>query len=92
MELELSAGEIMAMAADYFTQKNWTMTLNLPHCERFEKASDLGHYLINQEITEEEEVALITAYNNLVAPDVTRKMIDESITLTTQLTFLSQTL
>ncbi|MDP3268483.1 MAG: type IV secretion protein Dot [Legionella sp.] len=76
MELELSAGEIMAMAGDYFTQKNWTMTLNLPHCERFEKASDLGHYLINQEITEEEEVALITAYNNLAAPDVTRKMIE----------------
>ncbi|HDS3847501.1 TPA: type IV secretion protein Dot, partial [Legionella pneumophila] len=27
MELEMSAGEIIAMAGDYFTQANWTMDL-----------------------------------------------------------------
>ncbi|WP_277619262.1 hypothetical protein [Legionella norrlandica] len=76
MELEMSAGEIIAMAGDYFTQADWTMNLDLPKCERFNSPTELGKYLINKSIEPKEEAALITAYNNLAAPDVTRKEID----------------
>ncbi|WP_018577793.1 hypothetical protein [Legionella shakespearei] len=76
MALELSAGEIIAMAGDYFTQADWTMVLDLPKCERFNSAIDLGKFLIHQPVKQEEEDALITAYNNLAAPDVSRKEID----------------
>lgn len=76
MPLELSAGEVIAMAGDYFTQANWTMNLELPHCERFESTVELGKRLIAQPIQQKEETALITAYNNLAAPNVTRKIID----------------
>lgn len=76
MSLELSAGEIIAMAGDYFTQADWTMNLTLPHCEPFESPVRLGEYLINQTITQEEQSALLSAYNNLAAPDVTREQIE----------------
>lgn len=76
MELEMSAGEIIAMAGDYFTQANWTMNLDLPKCELFDSPVELGKYLIRKPIDSKEESALITAYNNLAAPDVTRKEID----------------
>ncbi|HAT7747358.1 TPA: Dot/Icm T4SS effector CegC1 [Legionella pneumophila] len=76
MELEMSAGEIIAMAGDYFTQANWTMDLDLPKCELFNSPAELGKHLIRKPIDPKEENALITAYNNLAAPDVTRKEID----------------
>lgn len=76
MDLELSAGEITAMAGDYFTEANWTMTLDLPHHKDFKTMEKLGAYLINSAIKPEETAALIRAYNNLAAPDVTRKKIE----------------
>lgn len=76
MALEMSAGEIIAMAGDYFTQADWTMVLDLPDCDRFNSAIDLGRYLIRKPVEQQEEAALITAYNNLAAPDVSRKEID----------------
>jgi len=76
MALELSAGEIIAMAGDYFTQADWTFVLNLPHCETFDSPVTLGRYLINQKITQDEQNALLSAYNNLAAPDVTREQIE----------------
>ncbi len=67
MELEMSAGEIIAMAGDYFTQANWTMDLDLPKCELFNSPAELGKHLIRKPIDPKEESALITAYNNLAA-------------------------
>ncbi len=77
MKLEMSAGEIIAMAGDFFTQANWIMDLDLPQCESFNTAIDLGNYLISKDINSKEEAALIKAYNNLAAPDVSRKEIDK---------------
>lgn len=82
MNLELSAGEIVAMAADYYTDGKWTMDLDLPNCERFDTPLELGRYLIRQKIKAKEEAALIKAYNNLAAPDVTREQIDRIYTIT----------
>ena len=76
MQLEMSAGEIIAMAGDFFTEANWTMDLDLPKCDHYKSAIDLGRYLINQKCDSKEEAALIKAYNNLAAPDVSRKQID----------------
>ncbi len=81
MDLELSAGEVVAMAGDYFTQADWTVGLNLPHCERFESSVDVGRHLIDSPVTQEEQSALIAAYNNLAAPDVTRSKIDRIQTI-----------
>lgn len=81
MSLEMSLGEIIAMAGDFFTQANWTMDLDLPDCDRFRSSIDLGRYLIRQPVTQKEESALITAYNNLAAPDVSRKQIDRIYTI-----------
>lgn len=91
MDLELTAGEIIAMAGDYFTEANWTMTLDLPHYEDFETMEELGAYLIASEIKSKETDALIKAYNNLAAPDVTRKKIDTiyQINKTTYIPFFS---
>lgn len=76
MPLELSAGEIIAMAGDYFTDANWVMDLNLPPCHQFENYHDLGNYLIDRSITDEESDALLRAYNNLASPEVSRSHID----------------
>lgn len=81
MDLELSAGEVIAMAGDYFTQADWTLHLKLPKCERFESSVELGKRLINSPVTQEEASALITAYNNLAAPDVTRTKINRIYTI-----------
>lgn len=75
MDLELSAGQIIAMAGDYFTQADWTMSLNLPQCEKFSSPIELGKYLIRQKITQAEQDALFTAYNNLASPEVTKEQI-----------------
>ncbi|KTC84926.1 hypothetical protein [Legionella brunensis] len=85
MTLEMTAGEIIAMAADFFTDRNWNMKLNLPSCHSFKMAEQfadqpsscsLGEYLIEQPVTHEEESAFIKAYNNLASPDVNRANID----------------
>ncbi|MDI9817967.1 MULTISPECIES: type IV secretion protein Dot [unclassified Legionella] len=82
LELEMSAGEIIAMAGDFFTDRNWNMKLDLPSCSNFEKnladktAGSLGDYLINQLVKASEERALIAAYNNLASVDVSRKNIN----------------
>jgi hypothetical protein len=76
MDLELSAGEIIAMAGDFFTDANWTVDLELPKCGLFENTTRLGKHLINTPVRQKEEDALIRAYNNLAAPNVTRKEID----------------
>jgi len=75
MALEMSAGEIIAMAGDFFSQANWTIDLELPSCKKFKSAYELGRKLISKPVTPKEEAALITAYNNLAAPDVSRKEI-----------------
>lgn len=77
MDLELSSGEIVAMAGDYFTEENWSMDLNLPQCQEYKNGIDLGLYLIKKPIEDKESKALITAYNNLAAPNVTRKEIEQ---------------
>lgn len=91
MKLEMSAGEIIAMAGDFFTQADWTMDLELPKCDSFKSAIDLGRYLIRKKIDPKEEAALIKAYNNLAAPDVSRKEIDTiyKITNSTYIPFSS---
>lgn len=76
MELELSAGDVIAMAGDYFTQADWTMYLDLNQCANFINPVQLGEFLIAKPVANKETSALITAYNNLAAPDVTRKQID----------------
>ncbi|ASQ47488.1 type IV secretion protein Dot [Legionella clemsonensis] len=85
MRLEMTAGEIIAMAADFFTDRDWNMKLDLPSCHSFETAENfsldalnnsLGDYLIEQPVTEKEEDALLKAYNNLASPDVSRANID----------------
>ncbi|KTD76501.1 hypothetical protein [Legionella waltersii] len=82
MGLELSVGEIIAMAGDFFTDANWTVDLELPKCGLFQNPTKLGKHLINTPIRPKEEDALIKAYNNLAAPDVTRKEIDRIYTIT----------
>ncbi|OCH99472.1 type IV secretion protein Dot [Legionella jamestowniensis] len=85
MRLEMTAGEIIAMAADFFTDRDWNMKLDLPSCHSFETAesfameassNSLGDYLIEQPVTDKEENALLNAYNNLASPDVSRQNID----------------
>lgn len=85
MKLEMSAGEIVAMAGDYFTDRDWNMKLDLPSNHSFETAQlfsnnnarcELGDYLIDQPVSPEEENAFIGAYNNLAAPNVSRANID----------------
>lgn len=82
MSLEMSAGEIIAMAGDFFTQANWTMDLNLPPCDDFKSAYHLGHKLISKPVSPKEEAALITAYNNLASPEVSRRDINRIYKIT----------
>ena len=77
MTLEMSAGEIVAMAGDYFTEENWSMDLGLPKYEEFENGIELGQYLIQKPIETQESCALKTAYNNLAASDVSRNEINQ---------------
>lgn len=77
MALEMSAGEIVAMAGDYFTEEDWSMDLGLPKYAEFENSVELGQYLIQKPIEAKESRALKTAYNNLAASDVSRKEIDQ---------------
>lgn len=81
MALELSAGEIVAMAGDYYTEENWAYDLDLPQCNEFNSPKELGAYLVNRPILEQEEAALVTAYNNLAAPEVSRADIDRIYTI-----------
>lgn len=76
MDLELSSGEFIAMAGDYYTNKDWTLRLHLPRCERFESGIEIARRLIDSPITDEQQSALIECYNNLASPDVTRTKIN----------------
>ncbi|KTD17861.1 hypothetical protein [Legionella jordanis] len=84
MNLEMSAGEIIAMAADFFTDRNWNMKLDLPSFHSFKTAASFSHnssrsmgeYLIEKPLQPEEEEAFLNAYNSLASPAVTRKDID----------------
>lgn len=76
MPLELSAGEIVAMAGDYFTDATWVMDLDLPKRQQFKTYQELGRFLIERPIKPQEHEALLRAYNNLAAPDVSRGQID----------------
>ncbi|VEG91602.1 type IV secretion protein Dot [Legionella spiritensis] len=81
MDIELSTGEIVAMAGDYYTSYQWDMKLNLPPCHDFDSTEALGRHLIRQPVLPEEQNALMDAYNNLAAPDVRRKDIDKIYTI-----------
>ncbi|MGL6030024.1 MAG: type IV secretion protein Dot, partial [Legionella sp.] len=81
MALELSAGEIIAMAGDYYTEEGWTYELDLPDCQAFNSPKELGAFLVNRPIITQETNALIAAYNNLAAPEVSRKDIDRIYTI-----------
>ncbi|CEK09143.1 hypothetical protein [Legionella hackeliae] len=85
MKLEMTAGEIIAMAGDFFTDRDWNMKLDLPSFNSFKmteqfseqsSSSSLGDYLIEQPIKEIEEDAFLKAYNNLASPDVSRSNIN----------------
>lgn len=81
MALELSAGEIIAMAGDYYTEEGWTYELDLPDCQAFNSPKELGAFLVNRPIITQETNALIAAYNNLAAPEVSRNDIDRIYTI-----------
>ncbi len=68
--LSLQPGEIIALAGDYFTDKNWDMKLYLPECRSFKSIEELGRYLIQRHPHEHEENALYMAYQNLASDEV----------------------
>ncbi|WP_058527892.1 hypothetical protein [Legionella erythra] len=76
MAMELSFGEIIAMAGDFFTDATWVMDLNLPKCHG-QKTKSIGKKLINQPVRPEDHQALLRAYNNLASPEVSRGDIDK---------------
>ncbi|MDX1836218.1 type IV secretion protein Dot [Legionella taurinensis] len=76
MNLNLSFGNVIAMAGDFFTDPTWSMALNLPKCHG-QKAKSVGKKLIRQPVRPEDKEALLRAYNNLASPDVQNSDIDK---------------
>lgn len=81
INLELSAGEIVGMAGDYFTDANWVVSLNLPRVREFKTSTNLANALIETPVGEQEKNALLKAYNQLASPNVSRKLIDQIYTI-----------
>lgn len=76
MNLNLSFGNVIAMAGDFFTDPTWSMALNLPKCHG-QKAKSVGKKLIRQPVKPEDKQALLRAYNNLASPNVQKSDIDK---------------
>lgn len=81
LKLNLSAGEIVGMSGDYFGGnevqfKLLTLTKFARNQTQYPEAISLGHLLINQPITPQDEVKLISSYNKLANKKIKRKEID----------------
>lgn len=73
LDLELSAGDVIALAGDYYTKPGWWSELRIPN-----KGGDnleANDQLLNAPVTSIETHAFRQAYDNLASPAVTQQTI-----------------
>lgn len=73
LALELSAGDVVALAGDYYTKAGWWSQLKTPNTAR--QNSEENEQLLNARVTAIETDAFRQAYDNLASPSVTQQAI-----------------
>mgnify|MGYP000744651881 CR=1 FL=1 len=74
LDLHLSAGDVVAMAGDYYTKAGWGLQLKLP--ERTPDVIADNKKLFTLTVEQKEKIAFREAYDDLASPQVSRKDID----------------
>ncbi|ASQ46604.1 hypothetical protein [Legionella clemsonensis] len=75
LALELTAGDIVALAGDYYTKAGWGLKLTIPQRTSNHVADNVQ--LFNKRVGSRETAAFISAYNDLASPDVKKADIDK---------------
>ncbi len=63
--LTMTAGEIIAMAGDYFTEPGWAQQLDIPNMYQHSSHIERGKHLIEDEIDPKETEHFVTAFDTL---------------------------
>ncbi|QRN04515.1 hypothetical protein GH742_11875 [Legionella sp. MW5194] len=69
LDLQLSAGDIVALAGDYYTKAGWGLQLKIP------QGTD-NREVITDSVSNQEYQAFRRAYENLASPDVKKSTVD----------------
>lgn len=73
--LTLKAGEILALAGDYFTNPGWGLSLQIPEFHSIDQSPYQHSAAI--EISGDERAVFHESYATLTAPNVNRKLVDK---------------
>ena len=73
--LTLKAGEILALAGDYFTKPGWGLSLQIPEFHSIDQSPYQHSAAI--EISGDERTVFHESYATLTAPNVDRKLVDK---------------
>ncbi|CEK09569.1 hypothetical protein [Legionella hackeliae] len=89
LALELTAGDIVALAGDYYTKAGWGLRLNIPQTTSNEIAGTID--LFNQRVDPKETRAFHEAYSDLASPDVKKSDVEKiyNIEKTTYIPFFN---
>lgn len=71
LDLQLTAGDIVALAGDYYTEAGWGLSLNIPKAEN--DPEEQTRKIFHDKIANTEYRAFRKAYENLASPNVTKK-------------------
>lgn len=76
LDLTLSAGDIVALAGDYYTQPGWGLDLQIPKTTQSETTGKNSHRgMFREPVSEKESKAFVEAYSDLASPAVTKEAI-----------------
>lgn len=73
LDLELSAGDVIALAGDYYTKAGWWSQLRVP--TKSGDSTEENDQLLNAPVTPVETHAFRQAYDDLASPSVTQQAI-----------------
>lgn len=74
LSLQLTAGDVVALAGDYYTSAGWGLALQLP--PRTGDVIQNNRQLFHKPVSEQETAAFQSAYADLASPTVKRQEID----------------
>lgn len=74
LDLDLSAGDIVALAGDYYSKAGWAANLVIP--EGINSQRGMTHKVVRTPVEDTEIEAYRGAYNDLASPNVTKKNIN----------------
>ena len=80
-DLWVSPGQIVSMAGDYFSDKDWDMELFLPSCEFFGNIDGLRKFLIDLPPYPAESNAFLLAYSKLANEEVSNADINSILNI-----------